>query len=122
MVCLRCRGLSSSGPARVLVDGDRVRLSDVPALVLLRAENRPELVCVLFRDRLLMGGDPARALVLPGSPGAECGAVWWLRERLWWQPRGGVGSDELVELRPGASWRGGRLEFRLEAVTPALFR
>ena len=117
---------TTSFTPRAAVDGEPFAPAPGSALVILRPENRRELAYALVRERLPIGGsDPSSALVLPGMARAECGALWWLDGRFWWeasQLSAGARPDEIAALLPGAEWNAGTLRCSMRRFSYDLFR
>ena len=125
---LTCVAASRNCPKHVEVEGNVREMSDAPALVITRPANRPELMYVLLRDRIQVGGEPGAGLVPPGAAMPHAGAIWWFSGRFWWEARlaSSVGetmayAGQLVAVPPGGVVRVGAMEMTFGALEAKLF-
>jgi hypothetical protein len=123
-MALNCMTLARTLPPESQVNGDKHEAAASPALVIYRTQNRKELVYALLADRLPVGGDPTSALVLPGLPERECGALWRLKDRFWWQSAerdASGGAADLTPLYDGSRWKTGGITFTFMPLAGEMF-
>ena len=125
------------GQSRKLENGDKVNLGGALILtcgvqpsgsvVLVRRNNRPDILAALLVDSLIVGGE--NGLALPDETLPECGKLLWRRNRFWWREHGAPADESAasqtegtVAVANGMGWESGGAQFRLDSFTYDVFR